>query len=187
MNTFKAYYHYVNDPINALKTLCRQRAFKEAFWGYFVAALSWVLFFNIGSGTSIPVFLLKLSILFIAEITAGYVAASLGSLFLDFSSIKASAASLFILAGTSGFVKALLVAFALIAAAFPFAKLEYLAPLALLLVLGLQLGYLTRGVMRLYKTGAGKALTSWLFTIVPLLMLCVLCGIFLIWGMVLLF
>lgn len=187
MKLLKIYFHYVDEPVATLTALFKERAFKEALWGYFVATLSWVLFFNTGDALSAPAFLSRLIILFAAELTVGYFLAAICSLFLDFSNIKNSPAELFILIGTAGFIKALLIAFALISAAMPYAKLGYLAPLALLLVLGLQLGYLTRNVKQLYHTSIGKALTTWLFAIVPVMAAVILLGIFAIWGIVLLF
>lgn len=187
MHILKAYYQYMNNPGAALETLFKERSFKAALWGYLAATLSWVLFFNIGSALSAPAFLFKLCILFAAELTAGYILASFCGLFLDFSSIKSSPAELFILIGSAGFIKTLLIAFALISAAVPVLQLRYLAPLVLLLVLGLQLGYLTRGLMRTYQVPAGKALTAWLFAFVPGAVALGLLGIFFIWGIVLLF
>ena len=185
MNLFKAYYHYISNPAQALSQLFRQRAMQVALWGYFAAALSWVLFFNIADGLSAPAFLFKLMILFVAELTIGFISASFCSLFLDLSKIKNSPAELFMLVGTSEFIKGLFIAFALISAAFPFAKLGYLCPLALLLVLCLQIGFLTRNVMRVYQAKVGKALTAWLFAAVPFGVVFALAGIFFIWGIVL--
>ena len=187
MKLVKIYYNYVNDPVRALQGLFQNRVFKGALWGYATATAGWVVFFNIGDGLSVPVFLLKLCILFVTELTAGFVLASFCSLFLDFSNIKNSAAELFILIGTAGFIKGLLIAFALISAAIPSAKLGYLAPLVLLLVFGLQLGYLTRNVTRIYGASTGKALTAWIVATVPLGVVFSLLGIFFIWGMMLLF
>lgn len=187
MKLLKTYLHYVDDPTNTLAKLFKERGFKEALWGYFIATLSWVLFFNIGDSLSAFALFFKLAILFVAELTIGYFLAAICSLFLDFSNIKNSPAELFILIGTAGFIKGLLIAFALISATIPYAKLGYLAPFALLLVFGLQLGYLTRNVQRLYHTSIGKALTTWLFAVVPVTAAVVLLGIFFIWGIVLLF
>jgi len=185
MKLFKTYYDYVDNPTRALEELFKNRSFQLALWGYFVAALSWVLFFNTGDGLSAPAFLFKLCILFAAELTVGYIAAAFCSLFLDLSQIKNSAAELFIMVGTSCFIKGMLIAFALISAAFPFAKLGYLCPVALLLVFGLQLGFLIRNVMRTYNAQVGRAFTAWFFAAVPFAAVFVLLGIFFIWGIVL--
>ena len=187
MNLLKAYYHFINDPSATLKALLARRAFNEALWGYFAAALSWVLFFNIGDGLSIPAFLFKLFVLFLAELTVGYLVASICALFLDFSDIKSSPAELFILLGLCGFIKGLLIGFALISAALPYAQLGYLAPIAIVLVWGLQLGYLTYGLQRSYQAKVGKALTAWLFVFVPAIAVCILVPIFFIWAITLLF
>ena len=106
---------------------------------------------------------------------------------MDFLNVKTSPAQLFVLVGSAGLIKGLLIAFALISAAFPWAHLGWLAPLALLLVFGLQLGYLTRGLKRTCETSYAQALGAWLFALVPLSGAIVLLGIFLIWGISLLF
>ena len=185
MNLFKTYYSYLNNPAQALSEIFAKRSVSVAIWGYFVAALSSVLFFNTGDSLSAPAFLGKLLILFAAEITCGFIAAAFCSLFLDLAKIKNSAAELFILVGLSGFIKGLFIAFALISAAFSFAKLGLLCPLALLLVFCLQLIFLTRSVMCAYRANAGKALTAWIFTALPLGAVSVLLGIFFIWGILL--
>ena len=171
----------MDDPSGAITQLAAERSLSRACMGYFAATLGWVLFFNIGD------LLLKLFVVFIAELTAGYFIASLCGLFLDFKHIKSSPAELFVLIGSAGFIKGLLVAFALISAAWPGAGLGLLAPFALLLVLGLQLGYLTRSLMRLCGVSAAQALTAWLFGFVPALVAVVLLGVFFVWGVALLF
>ncbi|MBO7605070.1 MAG: hypothetical protein J6S61_01205 [Elusimicrobiaceae bacterium] len=187
MNLLKAYYHFINNPTVTLKTGFAERSFNEAIWGYFVAGLSWVLFFNIGDGLSVPAFLFKLFVLFLAELTIGYLVASVCALFLDFSDIKTSPAELFILVGISGFIKGLLIGVALISAALPFAQLGFLAPIAMVLVWGLQLAYLTYAVKCAYLINVGKALTTWLFAFVPAIIVCILLFIFFIWTITLLF
>ena len=69
MNLMKDYFSYVEDPVPALKNFLAARSFGQACLGYFAAALAWVLFFNIGSGISCLALLVKLLILFAAEIT----------------------------------------------------------------------------------------------------------------------
>ena len=187
MNFLRAYYHFINRPTQTLKELFEERSFNEALWGYFVAALSWVLFFNIGDGLSIPAFLFKLIVLFLTELTIGYLGAAICALFLDFSDIKSSPAELCILLGISGFIKGMLIGFALISAALPFARLGILAPIAMALVWILQLSYLTYAVKCAYLVNVGKALTAWLFAFVPVIVVCFLVPIFFIWAVTLLF
>ncbi len=187
MNLLKTYFLYIKDPHRAVQTLFERRSFAHACAGYFAATLGWVLFFNIGDGLSVPALVFKLLAVFAAELTAGYFIASLCGLYLDFSRIKASPAQLFCLIGSAGFIKGLLIAFALISAAVPAAKLYWLAPLALLLTFALQLGYLTRSLMRACHIGAGKALGGWLFGFVPVCAALALGGVFFIWTGSLLF
>ncbi len=187
MKLLKAYFHYLNDPEKTVRSFVQERSFALACAGYAVETLSWVLFFNIGAGLSVPVLLLKLVIVFAAEVTAGYFMASLSGLFLDFSRVKSSPAELFVLIGTAGFIKALLIAFAIISAAVPAAQLGLLAPFALLGVLLLQLGFLTRALVRAYEVPVGKALGAWLFGVVPVAVAMALFGVFFVWMLVLLF
>ena len=120
MKLLKAYFAYMENPAPALAAFVAEKSFFSACAGYLVAALGWVLFFNIGSGISCLALLVKLLILFAAEITAGYLIAAVCGLFLDFSRVKeASAAELFCLVGSAGFIKGLLIAFALFSAMWP--------------------------------------------------------------------
>lgn len=187
MNWLKTYFEYMEDPARALKTFLSARSFSLVCAGYFTAALGWVLFFNIGDGISVASLLAKLMLVFAAEVTAGYFMASLCGLFLDFSRIKASPVELFCLLGSAGFINGLLVVFALYAASWPAAHLNWLAPAAVLLLAGLKLGYLTRALMRVYQIPAARALSGWLFGLVPLGVAGLLTGIFAIWGISLLF
>lgn len=177
----------MKDPQQAVQTLMQRRSFAQACLGYLAATLGWVLFFNIGDGLSVPVLVLKLALVFAAELTAGYFIASLCGLFLDFSRIKASPAELFCLIGSAGFIKGLLIAFALVAAAVPAARLYWLSPVVLAGTFLLQLGYLTRALMRACHMGALKSLGAWLFGFIPVAAAFTLCGIFFIWAIVLLF
>ncbi len=177
----------MENPEKAVPDFLAQRAVGYACVGYFAAALGWVLFFNIGAGLSVAGLLGKLIIIFAAEVTAGCFAAALCGLFLDFFRVKASSVELFCLLGSSGFIKGLLIAFSLCAAMWPQAHLFLLWPLAALLVLGLQVVYLTRGLMRAYSLSAWKSLVAWLFGLIPFGVAAFLCGIFAVWGMSLLF
>lgn len=182
MHLFKLYFDYMNDPEQAVQTLLQERSFALACAGYFAAALGWVLFFNIGDGLSVFALLFKLAVVFVAELTAGYFIASLCGLFLDFSNVQTSPAKLFVLIGSAGFIKGLLIAFALISAALPNVHLGWLAPLALLGVFGLQLGYLTRAIKRAYHISYGRALGAWVFTLVPVGAAFLLTGVFVVWA-----
>ena len=187
MHVFKSYFQYVNDPEQALWALLEERSFAQACVGYLAAALSWVLFFNIGDGLSVPSFLCKLAVVFSAELTAGYLLAAFCGMILDFWRVETSPVKLFVLIGSAGFIKGLLIAFALISAAVPGAHLGWLAPLGLLSVFSLQLGYLTRGVHRTYEISYTKAATAWIMACVPAVVLLGLLVVFLVWGLVLLF
>lgn len=187
MGLLNTYFTYMQDPATGVRQLLTRRSFRQACLGYLTATLGWVLFFNIGDQLSVAVLLLKLFLVFLAELTAGYFIAALCGLFLDLRRVKVSSAQLFVLIGSAGFIKAILIAFALISAAFPQAHLGYLAPLALLGVFALQLGYLVLGLKRAWNVGAGEALGGWLFGFVPVCALFGLVGIFFIWFLVLVF
>ncbi|MBR4591699.1 MAG: hypothetical protein IKO35_00630 [Elusimicrobiaceae bacterium] len=187
MHLLKLYFDYMREPEKALQSFLQQPSFTQACAGYFVAALGWVLFFNTASGGTFPVLLLKLFFVFLAELTVGFVLAAFCGLFLDFLRIETSPAKLFALIGSSGIIKGLLIAFALIAAAVPEARLKVLAPFALLLVFLLQLGYLVRSLKRVYGVSYWKALGAWLFTGVPVLAVFGLLAVFTVWGIILVF
>lgn len=187
MGLLNTYFTYMKDPAAGVRQLLTRRSFRQACVGYFVATLGWVLFFNIGDQLSVAALFFKLFLVFLAELTAGYFIAALCGLFLDLRRVKVSSAQLFVLIGSAGFIKALLIAFALISAAVPQAHLGYLAPLALLFVFALQLGYLVLGLKRAWNVSAGEALCAWLFGVVPVCALFGLLGIFFIWFLVLLF
>lgn len=186
MSLLKTYFMYMQNPGEGMRQLMKNRSFVHACLGYFVAALSWVLFFNIADGLSIPVLGLKLAIVFAAELTAGYFIAALCGLFLDLIRVKVSAAQLFVMIGSAGFIKAILIAFALISAAVPALHLGWLAPLALLFVFALQLIYLVCGLQQMWGVDTVEAVGGWLFGFVPVGALFALVGIFFIWFIVLL-
>ncbi|MBP5617283.1 MAG: hypothetical protein J6X06_05840 [Elusimicrobiaceae bacterium] len=186
MGLLKTYFKYMEDPVEGMHMLMARRSFRQACLGYLTAALSWVLFFNIGDDLSVYAFAFKWILVFAAELTAGYFIAALCGLFLDLRRVKVSSAQLFVMLGSSGFIKTILIAFALISAVFTQAHLGRLFPLALLIVFGLQLGYLVRALERTWKVGVAEALGGWLFGFVPVCALFSLLGIFFIWAIVLL-
>lgn len=181
------YFLYAQDPAAGVRKLLVRRSFRQACMGYFVAALSWVLFFNVGDQLSVPALLCKLFLVFLAEVTAGYFISALCGLFLDLRRVQVSSAQLFVLIGSAGFFKALLIAFALISAALPQAHLGWLVPLALLFVFTLQLVYLVKGLKYAWNVNSAEALGGWLFGFVPVFVAFGLVGIFFIWFLVLLF
>lgn len=183
----QTYFTYMKDPAAGVQRLLTRRSFRQACLGYLVAALSWVLFFNIGDQLSIAALFFKLFFVFLAEVTAGYFIAALCGLFLDLRRVKVSAAQLFVLIGSAGFFKVLLVACALVSATLPALHLKFLAPFALLFVFVLQLVYLVRGLKHAWNVGAGEALGGWLFGFIPVFALFGLVGVFFIWFLVLLF
>ena len=187
MSVLKTYFRFFKEPQEALPQLVRARAFKEACLGYLTAALSCVVLCNLGDSLSIPVFVFKTAILFVTEVTAGYILASFCALFLDFGKVETSPAQLFVLVGFSGFIKSLLMVFVLLCATVPAARLFLLAPCVFVAVWGLQLAFLTRGVMRLYGATAGKSLGAWLFALVPVVVVFGLSAVFFVWTLVLLF
>jgi len=177
----------MKDPREAVKTLVKRRSFKAACAGYFAATLGWVIFFNAGDGLSVPALVFKLAAVFAAELTAGYFIAALCGLFLDFRRVQTSPAELFCLVGSAGFIKGLLIAGAVVSAAVPAARLYWFAPFWLVLTFALQLGYLTRALMRAYDLKAFPALGAWLFGFVPVCAAGILGIVFFFWGITLLF
>ena len=181
------YFLYTQDSSAGVHRLLERRSFRQACTGYFVAALSWMLFFNIGDQLSLFTLLFKVLTVFLAEITAGYFIAALCGLFLDLRRVKVSSAQLFVLVGSAGFIKSIFVACALISAALPQAQLGWLAPFVILFVWGLQLVYLVRGLKYVWNVSTGEAVGGWLFGLVPVCAAFSLAGIFFIWFVVVLF
>ena len=181
----QAYFLYMKDPREGLERLFSSRAYGAALLGYLAAALSTVCVFNAGDGIGLFSFLFKTVVWFVAEILLGLVMSSCAALFLDFSGKKASPAELFILIGTAGFIKGLLIAASVIALAVP--AISFIVPLMALTVLGLQLGYLLRNISRMWEVGGWRACAAVFFCAVPSVAGAVLAGIFFIWGLVLLF
>ncbi len=181
------YFLYVQDPAAGVRRLLDRRSFRQACLGYFAAAFSWVLFFNIGDHLSLFALFFKLLIVFTAEVTAGYFVAALCGLFLDLRRVKVSSAQLFVLAGSAGFLNTLLIACALICAAFTGAHLEVLMPLIVLGLLVLKLIYLVRGLQHAWNVNVGDAVGAWLFGLVPVCAAFSLVGIFFIWFLVVIF
>ena len=72
MRLLKVYFNYMQDPASALKTLLQEGTFKQACAGYLAATLGWVLFFNVGAGLSVWALVTKLFLVFVAELTVGY-------------------------------------------------------------------------------------------------------------------
>jgi len=186
MNLLKAYYKYMENPSVALQRLLDRCSFRQSCLGYLVATLGWVVFFNVGDGLSIPVLVLKLLIVFVAELTAGFVWSAFAALFLDLCHSRVSSAELFVMVGSSGIIKGLLIVGALVSAMFPQFELGLLAPLFLLIIGILQLAYLTHGLVSRENISVARALSAWLFGIVPVFMSFALAGVFFVWGIALL-
>lgn len=181
----QAYYLYMKDPREGLRHLFDCRAYSAGIAGYLLAALAAVCVFNTGASLGVFAFLFKTAVWFALELLLGLVMASCAALFLDFSGKKASPAELFILIGTAGFIKGLLIAACVIALACP--ALSFIVPLCVLLVLGLQLGYLLRNIGRIWQVSGWRACGAVFFCALPAVGGAVLAAIFMIWGLVLLF
>ena len=180
----KAYFLYMKDPREGLNLLFTVRGYKVALLGYLMAALAAVCVFNAGAGLSVFAFLFKTLVWWAAELTIGLIMAACAALFLDFTGKKASAADLFILIGTAGFIKGLVIAFSVIALAVP--ALSFLVALSVLAALGLQLGYLLRNISRMWEVNRWQAFGAVFFCAVPALAGAVLSAVFFVWGMVVL-
>lgn len=180
------YFLYAQSPAAGVRRLLERRSFRQACVGYFVAALGWVLFFNIGDQLSLFALLFKLLVVFAAEVTAGYFVAALCGLFLDLRRVKVSSAQLFVLVGSAGFLNALLIACALISATFATAQLGILMPLIVLVLWILKLVYLVGGLQYAWNVSVGEAVGAWLFGLVPVCVAFNLVGVFFIWFLVVL-
>ena len=186
MNLLKVFFSNSENRDYDLHTLLACRSVSSACLGYFMAALAWVIFFNVGDGISIPALVFKLFFVFVAEITAGYCIASFAGLFLDFKNETVPPAELFILIGSAGWIKSLLIAGALISAMCPQAHLFLIAPLFLLIVFILQLVYMTKVVTRCYNVSTSRTIVAWIFGVIPGSVVFALVGVFFVWGILLL-
>ncbi len=186
MRLLKNYFNYIKNPSATLPDLLKECSARHACLGYFMAAIGWVVFFNAGDGLSVGVLLLKLMLVFAAELTAGYFIASLAGLFLDFKKTPVSPTQLFVLVGSAGWLKGILIAGAIFSLMFPQWDLCLFAPLFLLVVLGLQLCYLTSSLRKIQPMSVGAAVSAWILGILPVGVLFALVGVFFVWGLVLL-
>ena len=187
MRLLRSYFNYMQNPTGRWTDLFDRASSAQACAGYFVAALSWVIFFNLGDGISLAALVFKLFFVFLAEVTAGYFIASLTAIYLSFRKIDVSASTLFVLLGSAGFIKSLLIAWALLCAMFPSMHLNSCNALALLLVFALQILYLIAGLKQLVTLTSLGAFVAWGAGVVPGAVLLFVLGVFGIWGIALLF
>ncbi len=185
MHLLKLYFDYVQFPRETLRQLVEERSFSQACAGYLMAALGWVLFFKVSSGSSLPVFMLLVCLLFAAELIAGSIWAAFCSFVLNIGRVAVPPAPLFVLIGAVGFIRGLLIAFALIGAMFP--VFRFLGVFVLLGVFCLQLGFLIRGLKRVYNISYGWAALAWVLSFLAPGVVLIVGGILFIWMLVLLF
>ena len=125
--------------------------------------------------------------LFVAEVTAGYFIASLTGLYLHFQKKPIVCSDLFSMISLAGFLKTLLVPWALIAAVFPNLGLSDIGFFWLGAVVLLQICYLTRELKRLGNLSVDRAFLAWMMGIWPVFLLLGIVFIFGVWGLVWLF
>lgn len=186
MRLLTSYFNYMKNPSGRWEDMFDHSSVGQALFGYLTATLGWVILFNIGDGLSLFSLLAKLSIVFLAEVTVGYFMASLTGMFLSWNEKTVSSFHLFVLIGTAGFIKGLLIAWALICALLN-THLGGYTSLVLFLVFLLQFFYLVRGLKQLTSLSTIGAVGAWFAGIVPVGILLFLLGIFGIWGLALLF
>lgn len=185
MNLLNAYFQYMRAADASAREIFSQRHAAWGVLGYGCAALCMALFFNVGDGLSPLALFAKFAVLFAMELVIGYFAASLSGLFLDFSGVKSSPAQLFTLIGTAGFIKSVLLVFALIKTAAPF--LGFLGLPVWGFVLASQLVYLVKNLKRLYGVSVGRALAALAFAVLPLLAAGAVLGALFVWALIRLF
>ncbi len=187
MNFLQSYFNYMKNPDGNWYRLLPNRSFAAACVGYLVAAIAWVVFFNIGDGLNVFSLTTKLFFVFLAEITLGYFIASLTGMLLSFQKIPVPSSDLFALLGSAGFIKTLLLIGALVFTCFPHAHVKFLSFLLLLFVLGLQFFYLSNVLKQWGNISFGRAFLYWMMGIFPGFVLFGLLGVFVLWGIILLF
>lgn len=161
----KAYFSYRTAPSKTVRQLVQQQRFGAALWGYAVAALCWVCFIWLGENLSAWGFVWRFVFFWLLEVSLGYLWAALSGLFLSFFSHENGSAALFIALGLSGFVQALLLCFALVAAV-----ASWLAPATALVFMGtliLRFCFAVLTTARAVQVGLNKALGALCFVLVP--------------------
>lgn len=177
----------MKNPTGRWMDLFDPSSIAQACGGYLVAALGWVIFFNVGDGLPVYSVLGKLFFVFLAEVTIGYFVAALAGMYLNFQKKGINSSHIFVLLGTAGFIKSLLIAWALLCAMFPQTHLGAYAVLVLLLIALLQAIYLVKGLKQMGPISTADALAAWIAGVLPWGILLFLVGVFGIWGIVLLF
>jgi len=187
MKLLTSYFKYLQNPSSRWTDFFDSSCVTQACLGYFIAAVGWVIFFNLGDDLSLFALIFKLFFVFLAEVTAGYFIASLVGIYLSFKEKAAPASALFVLIGTAGFIKGLLIAWALLCAMFSGLHLSDCSALVLLGVFVLQIIYLVRGIKQIVPLTTASAMAAWLAGIIPGVLVAFLAGVFFIWGVALLF
>ncbi|MBO4675800.1 MAG: hypothetical protein J5601_06945 [Elusimicrobiaceae bacterium] len=187
MRLLQSYFNYMENPDGNWYRLLPNRSFGAACVGYLVAAIGWVVFFNLGDGLSVFSLFTKLFLVFLAEITLGYFIASLTGMLLSFQKVEVPSSDLFALLGSSGFIKIILLIGALVSSCFPQANLGHFAFFLLLVVFGLQFFYLSNTLKQWGNISFGQAFLYWMLGIFPVFVLFGLLSIFALWGIILLF
>ena len=187
MRLLKSYFSYMENPQPGWFSYFRRGSFLQSCAGYLAAAVSLVIFFNIGEGLSVMGLFARLLFLFVAEVTAGYFIASLTGLYLHFRKKPIVCSDLFSMISLAGFLKTLLVPWALIAAVFPNLGLSDIGFFWLGAVVLLQICYLTRELKRLGNLSVDRAFLAWMMGIWPVFLLLGIVFIFGVWGLVWLF
>ena len=187
MRLLTSYFNYMQHPSGRWTDLFDCSSSAQACLGYFIATLGWVIFFNLGDGLSLAALIFKLLFVFLAEVTVGYFIASLTGIYLSFKKVNVSASTLFVLIGSAGFIKSLLIVWALLCAFLSNAYLSSYNALVVVIVFALQVIYLTRGLKQVSPLTTMGALVAWIAGVFPGVILFFLLGVFGIWGIALLF
>ena len=160
-----AYFAYDKNPKQAVCELVEKRHFGAALTGYAAAAVCWTVFFWIGESLSVWGLLWRFIFFWLLEVTMGYLWAALSGLFLNFFSDQNGSSALFVVLGLSGFCQGLVLAFALLTAAFSF--LKPLAALVLVIVFLLRFAFVLINTSRVAGVGRAKAFCVLCFAFIP--------------------
>jgi hypothetical protein len=173
---------FAQSPANALNDIIKKRDLWLALIGYGAGALSAAVMLALEDGGTSQLRLTAMVIFFLSlHASIGFFLASSSHLLLEITTAKGTAYGLFTLIGLSEFTKTLLVAYALIAAAFPF--LGLVKAWVILFILGLQLYSILYMMQKVYGLSKIRTFFSMLLSFIPsiisLLALLVIAGVLL--------
>lgn len=156
---------FAQNPGLAVAAIPERKPMSAALLGYLAGALGLAVWLGFGSpyGSLLGLVLLT-GVLFVYNITAGFISSAMANLFLSLTGRDKQAGALFMLTGISDACKLLFIPLGMMAAAIPALRV-----LAFLLVWTVQYCFLIFAVDKLYGCGKTKAALA---TLLPFIFFC---------------